>query len=205
MTVDTKHFTLSYVQVPNPLKLFPLHTNLELTTPSVIPWLEAETGSIVTHVGHGAFEIVCRLISRYSCRLQTSHSPFPDLQVRAGSLDAPGLSVQVGLSLAVLASLSAAQGSGGRDLGGGGRRGAGLLEGSDEGPGGLGGQVFVEVVVDLDHGRVDAGAQALDLDEGEEAVLGRLALLDAELLLDRLDNGVAATASQLAGCLFIDC
>lgn len=32
----------------------------------------------------------------------------------------------------------------------------------------------IEIVVQLDHRRVDAGAEALDLEEGEEAVLGGL-------------------------------
>lgn len=53
----------------------------------------------------------------------------------------------------------------------------------------------------MDHGGVDAGAEALDLDEGEEAVGRRLALLDAEVLLDGFDNDVGSAAAQLAGGL----
>ena len=44
------------------------------------------------------------------------------------------------------------------------------------------GETYVEVVADDHHGRVTAGALALDLDDGELAVLGRLARLDAAQL-----------------------
>ena len=97
------------------------------------------------------------------------------------------------MALAVLASLSSAQGSRSGDLDvlccSTGGLGAGLksLEKLD---GGFGGQVLVVVVVDLDHGGVDAGTEALDLDEGEETVGGGLALLDAEVGCDGLDDGV---------------
>lgn len=111
-----------------------------------------------------------------------------DLQVCPRLLDAPRLIQQVRLPVAVLARLPAAEGSRGGDLGIG--VGGGLLESREELLDGLGGEVLVVVVVDLDHGGVDAGAEALDLDEGEEAVLGGLALLDAEVLTDGLDNGV---------------
>ncbi len=40
-------------------------------------------------------------------------------------------------------------------------------------------QVLVELVVDLDHGRVDTGAEALHLRQREQPVLGRLAILQA--------------------------
>ena len=66
---------------------------------------------------------------------------------------------------------------------------------------GLGRQVLVVVVVDLHHGSIDACAKAFHFDEGKEAIGGSLALLDAELLLDRLDDDVAAAAAELAGCL----
>lgn len=67
--------------------------------------------------------------------------------------------------------------------------------------GGLGGEILVVVVIDLDHGGVDAGAEALDLEEGEEAVLGGLATLDAQVASDGLDDGVGAAAAELAGSL----
>ena len=47
-------------------------------------------------------------------------------------------------------------------------------------------QVLEEHVIHLDHRRVDARAEALDLREGEEAVGARLARLDAEVGLDRV-------------------
>ena len=50
----------------------------------------------------------------------------------------------------------------------------------------LGRQVLEEHVIHLDHRRVDARAEALDLREGEEAVGARLARLDAEVGLDRV-------------------
>src|SRR5215470_10295494 len=43
-------------------------------------------------------------------------------------------------------------------------------------------EILVEIVVDLDDRRVDAGAEALDLGEGELAVGRRLADADAERL-----------------------
>lgn len=74
-------------------------------------------------------------------------------------------------------------------------------EGVEELLGGLGREVLVVIVVDLDHGGVDAGAETLDLEEGEEAVGRGLALLDAEVLRDGLDDGVGATTAKLAGSL----
>lgn len=65
----------------------------------------------------------------------------------------------------------------------------------------LGRQVLVVVIVDLDHGRVHACAQAFDLNECEQAVGGRLAGVDAEVVFDGFDNGVGAAAAKLAGCL----
>src|SRR5471030_960781 len=47
-------------------------------------------------------------------------------------------------------------------------------------------EILVEIVVDLDDRRVDAGAQAFDFAEREFAVRGRLADADAELLAARL-------------------
>ena len=76
-----------------------------------------------------------------------------------------------------------------------------VLEGLEQLHGSFWGQIFVVLVVDLDHGGVDAGAEALDFDEGEEAVGGCLALLNTELGLDSFDNGVGAAAAELTGCL----
>lgn len=97
--------------------------------------------------------------------------------------------------------MTAGQGTSGGDLGGAARSGGGVLEGLEEVDHGLGGEILVVVVVDLDHGGVDASPQALDLDEGEEAVGGGLALLNTEVVADSLDDGVGAAASELAGCL----
>src|SRR6478672_12333397 len=44
------------------------------------------------------------------------------------------------------------------------------------------GQILVIVVVDLDHRRVGAGAEALDLGQCEQAILGRVALPETALL-----------------------
>ena len=75
----------------------------------------------------------------------------------------------------------------------------GLLEGFQQGGGGFVGQVFVEVVVDLHHGRVGAGAEALDFGHGEEAVLGGLAVVDAQRVFAGLHDrvGVAEHAGGL--------
>lgn len=107
--------------------------------------------------------------------------------------------LQVGQTSAVLASVTATQRSGGWDLGAG--SGGGLLECGQKGLNGLGGQVLVVVIVDLDHGGVDTGTQALNLDVGKEPVLSSVAGGDAEVLVDSLDDGVAAAASELAGGL----
>ena len=105
------------------------------------------------------------------------------------------------MSSAVLACLSAGEraGSGHLDIAGG--RGSALLERLEELNGGLGGKVFVVVVVDLDHGGVDASSETLHLDEGEESVGGCLALLDAEFLLDRFHDRVGSAAAELARSL----
>lgn len=101
---------------------------------------------------------------------------------------------QVGETGAVLTGVASAQRAGGGNLAGGG----GVLEGSQDGLDGLGGQVFVVVVVDLDHGGVDAGAEALDFDVCEETVLGGVAGGDSEVLGDGLDDGGTTTATKLA-------
>jgi hypothetical protein len=66
---------------------------------------------------------------------------------------------------------------------------------------GGGGEILIVVVVDLDHGGVDAGTEALDLENGEETVGSGLALLNSELLLNGLDDNIRSAASKLARCL----
>ena len=61
----------------------------------------------------------------------------------------------------------------------------------------VGGQVLVVVVVDHDHRCGVAGTEALELDEGAAAVRSDLALFDAELLADRLED--LSRPAQLAG------
>lgn len=120
------------------------------------------------------------------------------LQIRPRRLNAPRLARQTRDPLAVLARLPPAHGARLRRLarirGGGPQR-------IEKRLGRLGSQVFVVVVVDLDHGGVDAGTQALDLDECEEAVGGGLSLLDPQVFFNGLDDGVAAAAAELAWCL----
>jgi hypothetical protein len=124
------------------------------------------------------------------------------LQIRPRRLDTPGLRGQVGLAGAVLACVTSAEGSGGGHLGGGaGAAGSAGPEGVEQLDGGLWGEILVVVIVDLDHGGVYTGTEALDLDEGEEAVGGSLSLLDSEVLLDGLDDDIGAAAAKLAGCL----
>lgn len=76
-----------------------------------------------------------------------------------------------------------------------------LFQSGQKGLHGLGGEIFVVVVIDLDHGGVHAGAQTFDLDEGEEAVLGGVAGGDAEVLGDGVDDLRATAAAELARCL----
>lgn len=68
--------------------------------------------------------------------------------------------MQIRQPRAVLAALAATEGSRSGHLDGlsGLSSGGRLLEGGKEGDDRLGGQVLVVVVVDLDHGSVDAGA-----------------------------------------------
>ena len=75
----------------------------------------------------------------------------------------------------------------------------GRLQRLEQVDGGLGRQVFVVVVVDLDHGRVGARAETFDFGEGEEAVGGRLAVVDAEVGGDGFHDGVGV--AELAGSL----
>ena len=62
------------------------------------------------------------------------------------------------------------------------------------------GEGLVVVVVDLDHGRVDAGAEALDLADGEELVVGHAADADAKVLLAGRHDLVAASEPAGGGC-----
>ena len=62
------------------------------------------------------------------------------------------------------------------------------------------GKVLVVVVVDLDHGRVDAGAEALDLADGEELVVGHAANADAKVLLAGRHDLVATSEPAGGGC-----
>ena len=59
-------------------------------------------------------------------------------------------------------------------------------------------EIFVVVIIDLDHGCIDACSEALHLADGEELVVGHLARSDAEVLLARSHDLV--TATQPAGC-----
>lgn len=77
----------------------------------------------------------------------------------------------------------------------------GRLQGFEEPDSGFRGQVFVVVVVDLDHGGVDAGAEALDFGEGEEFVRRRLARVNAEVGADGFHDEVGTAATELAGSL----
>src|SRR5438270_2762976 len=71
------------------------------------------------------------------------------------------------------------------------RRRAGAQRG-DQGLGRRAVEVFVEIVVDLQDRRVDAGAEAFDLDYREQAVFGLAANADTKLFLARGDDRVRA-------------
>ena len=62
------------------------------------------------------------------------------------------------------------------------------------------GEVLVVVVVDLDHGGVDAGAEALDLADGEELIVGHAADADAKVLLAGRHDLVTASEPAGGGC-----
>jgi hypothetical protein len=92
------------------------------------------------------------------------------LQIRPCLLHAPRLRQQIRLSLAVLACVAAGKRPGSRNLGSlssGVSAGLKSLEKLDNR---FGSKIFVVVVVDLNHGGIDTGAEALDLDKGEQAV-----------------------------------
>jgi len=130
-----------------------------------------------------------------SCVLSVCPSNTHSLQILPRLLDPPGFARQVGNAIAVLARLPPAQRSRSWHLVSLAHVRDAFLERRQQRLHRLGRQVLVVVVVDLDHGRVDAGAEALDLDEGEEAVGGGLALLDAQVLLYGLYDGVASAAA----------
>ena len=58
-------------------------------------------------------------------------------------------------------------------------------------------EIFVVVIIDLDHGRVDASSEALDLADGEELVVGHLAGSNSKVLLACSHDLI--TATQPAG------
>ena len=62
------------------------------------------------------------------------------------------------------------------------------------------GEVLIVVVVDLDHGRVDTGAEALDLADGEELVVGHAADADTKVLLAGRHDLVATSEPAGGGC-----
>jgi hypothetical protein len=122
------------------------------------------------------------------------------LQILPCGLGSPGLRGKACQASTVLAVFSTAEGTGLGNIDSGRIRSSGLgSEGLEKILDGGGGKVLVVVVVNLDHGGVDAGTEAFDLEDGEETVGGGLALLNAELLLNGLDDNIRATASKLAG------
>lgn len=77
----------------------------------------------------------------------------------------------------------------------------GLLQGREKGLDRLGCEIFVVVVVDLNHGGIDTGTQALDLNESEKAIFCCVSGLDAQVLFDSFEDLGATAATELAGCL----
>lgn len=59
-------------------------------------------------------------------------------------------------------------------------------------------QVFVKLVVDLDHGSIRASTQAFDFDDGKLVVGRRLAEPDAQMVRDGVDNLVGTATSEHA-------
>lgn len=99
----------------------------------------------------------------------------------------------------ILTALAARQRSGGGDLhrlAGG--RGGRLFQRGQESLDRLRGEILIVVIVDLDHGRIDTGAQAFDFKEAEQPVVRGVAGGDAQMLGDGLDNLRAAAAAELA-------
>ena len=115
-------------------------------------------------------------------------------------LRVPHRVLQVCQSSAVLTGVSSTHWARRRNLDGlsGVSGSRGLLECGEESLDGLGSKVLVVVVVDLDHRGVDTGAQALDLDQGEESILGGVSGGDTEVFLDSFQDLGAAASSELA-------
>lgn len=126
------------------------------------------------------------------------------LQILPCGLGSPGLRGKVCQASTVLAVFSAAKGTRLGNIDGGRISSSGLgSEGLEKVLDGSRGKVLVVVVVNLDHRGVDTGTEAFDLEDGEETVGGGLTLLNAELLLDGLDDNIGAAASKLARGLFM--
>ena len=83
------------------------------------------------------------------------------------------------------------------DADGGGAAGFEIVQDLDHG---LGSQVFVVMISDLDHGRVDAGAKALYFGEGEEAIGGGFSGVDAKMALDGAEDRRAVSEHAGRGC-----
>jgi len=77
-------------------------------------------------------------------------------------------------------------------------RGLVLFAGLQELNSGLRGEHFIKVIVDLNHGGVDAGTEALHLKEGKLAVLGGLTVLDTKVIRDGLLD-LTSTAGHARG------
>ena len=101
----------------------------------------------------------------------------------------------------VFTSVPSSHGPGGRDLSRLLGVCSGVLESSEKSLDGFRGEVLVVVVVDLDHGCVDASTETLDFDEGEKTVFRGVAGSDTQVFRDGIDNLGAAAATELARCL----
>lgn len=75
------------------------------------------------------------------------------------------------------------------------------MQGFEQLDGGFGGEVFVVVIVNLHHGRVDACAKAFHFREGEEFVGRGLPGVDAKVVGDGLHDGIGTAATELARSL----
>ena len=61
-------------------------------------------------------------------------------------------------------------------------------------------EVFIVVVIDLNHWSIDARSQTLNLADGEELVIGHLARTDAKVFLACCHHLVAATEPARCCC-----
>lgn len=73
-----------------------------------------------------------------------------------------------------------------------------LLEGIQQANDGFRREVFVVVIIDLQHGSIDTGTEALDLKEREELVGRCLAIMEVEVFGYGSPNGVGANSTKLA-------